>query len=68
MIYYLYDILKDSNLPGVGLLNYITFRAMIAAIIAMVITMIFGKKFIAYLQKKQIGETIRDLGLEGQLA
>lgn len=68
MFHFIYELLQSSGIPGIGLLNYITFRAMTAAIIGMLITMLSGKKFISILQKKQIGEEIRDLGLEGQLA
>ena len=52
---------------GAGLFNYISFRAGVAMIISLVISMIFGGRIIRYLQKQQVGETVRDLGLEGQL-
>lgn len=52
---------------GAGLFNYISFRAGVAMIISLVISMVFGGRIIRYLQKKQVGETVRDLGLEGQL-
>ncbi|MDX9883779.1 MAG: phospho-N-acetylmuramoyl-pentapeptide-transferase [Prolixibacteraceae bacterium] len=67
MIYYLYDVLKDFDLPGIGMLPYISFRAGAAIITSLLITMVFGKKLISFLQRKQIGEEVRDLGLEGQL-
>ena len=67
MIYHLFQILKDFNFPGHGLMNYLSFRAMLANVISMLISLVFGRKIIGYLQRKQIGETIRDLGLEGQL-
>ncbi len=67
MIYYLYDLLKDFDLPGVGMFQYISFRAGAAIITSLLITMAFGKKLIGFLQRKQIGEEVRDLGLEGQL-
>lgn len=67
MIYYLYDLLKDFDLPGVGMLQYISFRSSAAIITSLLITLIFGKKLINFLQRKQIGEDVRDLGLEGQL-
>lgn len=67
MIYHLFDLLKDYDIPGQGLMSYLSFRAILANIIAMVISLIAGKKIIADLQKRQIGETIRDLGLEGQM-
>lgn len=69
MLYHLIDWLKDLGLhiPGMGLMNYLSFRALLAAIISMLIAFFAGKKIIAWLQRKQIGETIRDLGLEGQM-
>jgi len=67
MIYHLFDLLKDCDFPGQGLMNYLSFRAMLATVISMVVSLVAGKRIIAKLQKKQIGETIRDLGLEGQM-
>ena len=67
MIYYLYELLKDMNVPGSGMLQYISFRSGAAIILSLFITTVFGNKLISYLQKKQIGEEVRDLGLEGQL-
>ncbi|MBN1821479.1 MAG: phospho-N-acetylmuramoyl-pentapeptide-transferase [Prolixibacteraceae bacterium] len=67
MIYYLYELLQDSDIPGIGMLQYLSFRSAGAVILSLFITMAFGKKLIRYLQRKQIGEEIRDLGLEGQL-
>ena len=69
MLYHLIEWLEGMgmNIPGAGLMNYLSFRAMAAAVISMIISFIAGKKIIALLQKKQIGETIRDLGLEGQM-
>ena len=69
MLYHLVEWLEGMglNIPGAGLMNYLSFRAMAAAVISMLISFIAGKKIIALLQKKQIGETIRDLGLEGQM-
>ena len=66
MLYYLYELLKDSNIPGVGMFQYISFRSGAAVILSLLISMVFGKKIIQILQRKQIGEEIRDLGLEGQ--
>lgn len=67
MLYYLFTYLRDSiHLPGAGVFNYITFRAAMAIILSLVISMLLGKRLIAYLQRKQIGETVRDLGLEGE--
>ena len=69
MIYHLLEYLKEIgvDIPGQGLFNYLTFRAIIAFSMSLLISIIAGKKIISWLQKKQIGETIRDLGLEGQM-
>ena len=69
MLYHLIDWLEGLglNIPGTGLMHYLSFRAMLAAVISLLIAFLAGKKIIAWLQKKQIGETIRDLGLEGQM-
>ena len=67
MLYYLFDWLEKFNIPVARLFQYISFRAAAAIVLSLIITMIFGKKIIHYLQKKQIGENIRDLGLTGQL-
>ena len=67
MLYYLFDFLdKTYDLPGAGLFQFITFRAALAVMLSLFIATIYGKKIIAFLQKKQVGETIRNLGLEGQ--
>ncbi|MBR0239756.1 MAG: phospho-N-acetylmuramoyl-pentapeptide-transferase [Bacteroidales bacterium] len=68
MIYHLFQALQDWDIPGAGLMTYLSFRAMLAAVLSMAIALFAGKKIIRFLQKKQIGETIRDLGLEGQLS
>lgn len=67
MLYYLFEWLDKYNIPGAGLFQYISFRAAAAIILSLIITMIFGKKIITLLRKKQIGENIRDLGLTGQV-
>lgn len=68
MLYYLFDYIeKNFNLPGAGVFQYISFRAGAAAVLSLLITITFGKRIIEFLQKKQIGESIRDLGLEGQM-
>ena len=67
MLYYLFNYLESLDVPGAGLFNYISFRAAMAIITSLIISTIYGKKIIKRLQKAQIGETIRDLGLEGQL-
>ena len=67
MLYYLFDFLeKKYQLPGAGLFQFITFRAALAVICSLLIATVYGKKIIKYLKKKQIGESVRDLGLEGQ--
>lgn len=67
MFYHLYQLLKDWDIPGFGMFQYISFRSGAAIIISLLITVGFGKKLILFLQRKQIGEEVRDLGLEGQL-
>ncbi len=67
MFYYLFHYLDQHfNFPGAGVFQYISFRAALALLSSLIITMIFGKRIISYIQKKQIGETIRELGLAGQ--
>ncbi len=67
MLYYLFDFLeKQYDLPGAGLFQFISFRAAMAIITSLIISLLFGKSIIRFIQKKQVGETIRDLGLEGQ--
>lgn len=67
MLYYLFEYLeKEFQLPGASLFGYISFRAAVAIIMSLFISTVFGKRIINYLRKKQVGETIRDLGLEGQ--
>ena len=67
MLYYLFAYLKDHfNLPGAGVFQYISFRAALALITSLIISLLFGKRIINYLHKKQVGETVRDLGLIGQ--
>ncbi|MEX2230654.1 MAG: phospho-N-acetylmuramoyl-pentapeptide-transferase [Cyclobacteriaceae bacterium] len=67
MLYYLFEYLNELDLPGAGVFQYISFRAGMAAFLSLLITILFGKNLIQYLRKKQVGEDIRDLGLEGQL-
>ena len=55
------------DFPGAGVFQYISFRAALALIVSLLITMVFGKRIINYIRKKQIGETVRELGLEGQV-
>jgi phospho-N-acetylmuramoyl-pentapeptide-transferase len=68
MLYYLFDYLdRVYDLPGAGVFRYISFRSAIALISSLLITLVFGKRIINMLLKLQVGETIRDLGLEGQI-
>lgn len=68
MFYYLFDYLKSNfDFPGAGVFQYINFRAPMAIITSLLISLFIGKRIITYLQKKQVGEDIRDLGLERQL-
>ncbi|PRX57882.1 phospho-N-acetylmuramoyl-pentapeptide-transferase [Flagellimonas meridianipacifica] len=67
MLYYLFEYLeKQYQLPGAGLFQFLTFRSAMAVLLSLLIAMIYGKRIILFLQAKQIGESIRDLGLEGQ--
>ncbi len=68
MLYYLFNYLDKLDIPGAGVFQYISFRAGAAALVSLLITITFGKNLIKYLRKKQVGEDIRDLGLEGQLS
>jgi phospho-N-acetylmuramoyl-pentapeptide-transferase len=68
MLYYLFQYLHDLHVPGAGMFSFISFRAGMAFIFALLIATLIGRKIINYMQKKQIGETIRDMGLEGQLS
>ena len=68
MIYHLFQWFAKEHyrFPGGGLFQFITFRVLLALILSLIITTIFGKKLIKVLQKKQLGETVRDLGLAGE--
>lgn len=67
MLYYFFDWLDKLNVPGAGVFQYISFRASLAIILSLFISMIIGKSIINLLRKKQVGESIRDLGLQGQM-
>jgi phospho-N-acetylmuramoyl-pentapeptide-transferase len=67
MLYYLFEFLDKYNMPGAGLFSYISFRSALALIFSLIISIVFGKRIIARLQRQQIGETVRDLGLAGQI-
>ncbi|MDQ1159958.1 phospho-N-acetylmuramoyl-pentapeptide-transferase [Chryseobacterium sp. SORGH_AS 447] len=68
MLYYLYEYLTQHGIhvPGLGLLRYISFRAGMAVLFSLTIALVFGKRIINYLRAKQMGELVRDLGLDGQ--
>ena len=67
MLYYLFEFIeKQFQFPGASLFQFLSFRASVAILLSLIFTLIYGKKIINYLRRKQIGETIRDLGLEGQ--
>ncbi len=67
MLYYLFEYLdKALDVPGTGVFQYITFRSALALILSLMISTIYGKKIVAFLRKQQVGETVRELGLEGQ--
>lgn len=68
MLYYLYEYLTNHgiHIPGLNLLKYISFRAAFAVLLSLLIALVYGKKIINYLRNKQMGELVRDLGLEGQ--
>ena len=68
MLYYLFELLKKYDIPGQGLMTYFSFRAILANVIAIIVAYFFGKRVIKWLQKRQIGETVRNLGLEGQMS
>ena len=63
----LYHLFEGLDFPGAGLFSYISFRAGMALLVSLIISMMFGGKLIAMLQRKQVGESIRDLGLDGQI-
>ena len=68
MLYYLFEYLEQQfQFPGASLFGFLTFRAAVAIILSLLISTIYGKRIIEFLRKKQVGETIRDLGLEGQV-
>ncbi len=69
MLYYLFTWLDEAyNIPGAGMFQFISFRAAMATIFSLFISLIYGKRIINYLSRMQIGETVRELGLEGQMA
>lgn len=67
MLYYLFDYLQHLQFPGARMFQYTSFRSAMAILLAMFISLFFGKRVINYLRKKQMGEIVRDLGLKGQI-
>lgn len=68
MLYYLFTYLsKNYSIPGIGVMQYITFRMAMAVIVSLLVTTVYGRRLIDYLRFKQVGETVRSLGLEGQM-
>ncbi|MGZ3753889.1 MAG: phospho-N-acetylmuramoyl-pentapeptide-transferase [Mucilaginibacter sp.] len=68
MLYYLFTYLnKNYSIPGAGVFQYITFRMGMAVIVSLIVTTVYGRRLIDYLRFKQVGETVRNLGLEGQM-
>jgi phospho-N-acetylmuramoyl-pentapeptide-transferase len=67
MLYYLFKYLHNFDVPGAGVFQYISFRTAMTIITSLIISLLFGRRIIYVLQRKQIGESIRDLGLEGQM-
>ncbi|MCD7938146.1 MAG: phospho-N-acetylmuramoyl-pentapeptide-transferase, partial [Tannerellaceae bacterium] len=68
MLYYLFDYLNQLDFPGAGMFRYVSFRSGVALILALFISTTLGRRIIDRLQEMQIGETIRNLGLEGQVS
>ncbi len=66
MIYHLFEYLEQFDFPGAGMFQYLSFRAAFTVITSLIISMVFGKRIIKMLHRKQIGESVRDLGLHGQ--
>ena len=67
MLLYLFDYLQEIGFPGARLMDYLTFRSGVALVLSLLITIFIGRRIIERLQLMQIGEIIRDLGLEGQM-
>ena len=68
MFYYLFELLRDYDIPGARLMTYITFRSGVALVLSLFIAIVIGRKIIDRLQKMQVGEIVRDLNLEGQMS
>lgn len=67
MLYFIFEKLQDANVPGARLMDYITFRSVIAMVLSLFIATVIGRKIISRLQVMQVGEIVRNLGLEGQM-
>lgn len=67
MLYYLFELLQQTDFPGARLMSYITFRSGAALVLSIFIAIFIGRRIIDRLQMMQVGEIIRDLGLEGQM-
>ena len=67
MLYALFQHFQEIDFPGIGLMNYITFRAGMTLVLSLIIALVFGRKIIDRLQLMQVGEIVRDLGIEGQM-
>ena len=68
MLYLLFEYLhKHYDFPGLRLFQYLTFRASLSIVLSLIITTVYGRRIIDYLHRKQVGETVRNLGLEGQM-
>ena len=69
MLFHLFEYLdRTTDLPGAGLFSFLSFRAPIAIILSLVISIVFGGRIVRLLRRQQVGETVRDLGLEGQMS
>lgn len=68
MLYYLFQYLHELGVPGAGVFQYISFRAAMAIMVSLLISMVFGKSIIEMIRNQQVGESVRDLGLDGQMA
>ena len=67
MLYYLFEYLNNEmDIPGTGVFQYITFRSGLAVVLSLLISTIYGKKIVNFLRNQQVGETVRELGLDGQ--
>ena len=66
MLYYIFNLLQDSGIPGIRLIDYITFRSGASFVLALFIALVFGRKIIDRLRRMQVGEIVRDLGIQGE--